>query len=169
MPENKKNIPYIEEHDLEDLRLFNSLVKLNDDWADWWVWRYFFNAEVDNSLEMLTEDYGFTEEFSNSINYNPIKYTTKGVDVDKTIENTIIFNYKKKNSYNAYRIIYAYVIQQTMEDYIILNTDTKIKIKDSLDFYKLIRKKEKIEVTLLNSDYLQIKNICIKLVESSLY
>nr|AEV66625.1 hypothetical protein [Oxytricha trifallax] len=161
MPKDKKTIPYIEKHDLEKLRLFNRLTKIDDeyDWADWWVWRYFFNDEIDLSLEIVREDYGFTDKFAESIGYDPKKHTTKGINIDKTIENTIIFNYKKNNAYNAYRIIEAYIVQRVISDYVMM--DTKVKIRDSLDFYKLIRKKEKIEITLLNKDYLQIRNICI--------
>lgn len=33
--------------------------------------------------------------FQKKINYNTIKYETKDINIDKTIENTIIFTYKK--------------------------------------------------------------------------
>lgn len=96
LPEGKYDIPLIEKHPLSELNIFQSLIKSEKPWADWWVWEYCFNKEMNSKLKTVAGGFCFTNEISEKINYNPVTCTTCDISIDKSIKNTIVFKCKKK-------------------------------------------------------------------------
>ncbi len=153
--------PKLKKKPIENLREFNKIIKLNEEtWIDWWVWRYFFSNEIDNTSEIETEDFGFNEKFSNKINYNYKLYETKEIKVNKNTLNTITFEYT--NSYLAYRLICWYIYQPTIGETITIETNRKLH--DAIDFYKLIKAKKKITLFLNEEDYKSLLHAVVKFI-----
>jgi hypothetical protein len=72
IPRDGTYLPLIKKYKLKDLKMFKQLTQLEDEyeWADWWVWRYYFKKKARSKL-VEVEDYGFTEEYSRKIGYSP--------------------------------------------------------------------------------------------------
>lgn len=160
MPKGKNDIPDVKKYPVKFLEKFNPLTKLEEEfyWADWWVWRYFFKEDISNRLEVVSEDFGFTDEFSKKIGYNSSNYSTEGVRVIK--ENcSITFIYSKSDAYKVYRLIDYFVTFNARTDFIGLNTKTDLK--DGIDFFRFIKKNKKITIILEKNDFLLIKDIKI--------
>ena len=67
----------------------------------------------------------------------------------------MVFKYKKKDAYGAYKLIMHYLLHLEDDDLTIEGVD--IRIHDAIKFYKLIKSKNSIKFILTDDGYLYVK------------
>lgn len=164
LPKDRDYIPVIKKFKVRDLKMFTKLTQLEDEyeWADWWVWRYYFKDEPIRPI-LEVEDYGFTDEFAEEIGYNPWIYKEKGVIIDKTVENTIVFKYEEKDADSAYILFDRLIIGHVFGEFITIHANRDLE--DSLDLYRFVKSSTEIKITLDPEDFLQIRDIVIRFLD----
>jgi len=149
---SKNNLLDIELIDKGGINLKNKK-KIENDWKDWWVWKFFLKNEINVKNEIIVEDLGFTEDFFKKINYDCMHYVTEKIEITKS-NNKIYIKYSNKDSYKVFRLLKS-ILYELNGDFIGLNTE--VEINDLLDVYYLIKSKELIELTLEEEDFNLIK------------
>lgn len=133
-----------------------------------WVWKYYFNKKLSSNLsnlESISADMclRLPEELVEKINDDPVTYSTYGIFIDKSIKNTILFKYKKKDVYDVYKLIIHYLLH--LENGVLIIEGVDFRIHDTIEFYRLIKSKNKLKIILNDDDYLYVKYLKIWLEE----
>ena len=166
--EGEYDISLIKEHPLSELDTFKNMIKSEKFWAHWWVWKYYFNKKLTSKLETTNEVSCLrsSNQLFEEINDGLMTYSTYGIFIDKSTKNTMVFKYKKKDAYDAYKLITHYLMHlENFEDRGLVIEGVNFRVHDTIEFYRLIESKNKIKIILTDADYLQIKYVKVWLEE----
>ena len=165
----KKNLNYVEQAILSKIKVIKNLPKSakllgeEEDWAGWWVYKHYFGKRTFAGTLGIT-DLGLKEEIYAKKEFHDVflYYRSKKITVNKSVPNELSLEYDSTSVDSAFRLLGGYLgyLDEASGKFFFEGMG---RIKDEIDFLAMMRRTNKITITLSKEDYQMLRTVKVVL------